>query len=171
MSSVEETVSDTLQTPFENNAESAEDVKNLLAEFKGESTAPEQSKNQAVTDETKTNGVVKENGDAAVSSSAPEAEPAEAEQAAAEQSKSTQTENGKDDTTAEKPRERKSQDHGQSNRGGGGRGRGRGRGGFHNRSLRQNIKSDLTTQEESNDPVEIRKQVCAYYSRPGPGIP
>ena len=38
------------------------------------------------------------------------------------------------------------------------RGRG-GRGGKHSRENKQNIKSDLTTQEESSDPVAIRKQV------------
>ena len=40
------------------------------------------------------------------------------------------------------------------------RGRG-GRGGFQNdrERYRRNIKSDLTSQEESSDPVEIRKQV------------
>jgi hypothetical protein len=42
-------------------------------------------------------------------------------------------------------------------RGRGHRGRG-GRGGF-SRGGRHNIKSDLTTQEESDDPVEIRRQV------------
>ena len=42
----------------------------------------------------------------------------------------------------------------------GGRGRGRGgRGAYMGRPSRHNIKSDLTTQEESDDPVAIRKQV------------
>lgn len=37
--------------------------------------------------------------------------------------------------------------------------RGRGRGNFKGKSFRENIKSDVTTQKESKDPVEIRKQV------------
>ena len=43
-------------------------------------------------------------------------------------------------------------------RGRGGRGRG-GYGDYPKSSFKHNIKSDLTTQEESSDPVAIRKQV------------
>lgn len=56
---------------------------------------------------------------------------------------------------SETPREHR---HGRSDRGG----RGRGRGGQNYnapRNYRDNIKSDLTTQEESSDPAAIRKQV------------
>ena len=53
---------------------------------------------------------------------------------------------------AERPSERRHRDDGRSFRGG--------RGAFQNRkNYRENIKSDLTTQEESSDPVAIRKQV------------
>ncbi|KAL8791909.1 MAG: hypothetical protein Q9195_005485 [Heterodermia aff. obscurata] len=48
-------------------------------------------------------------------------------------------------------------------RGRGGRGRGS-RGDYPRTSFKHNIKSDLTTQEESNDPVAIRKQVEFYFS-------
>lgn len=52
---------------------------------------------------------------------------------------------------------------GRDDRGRGGRGRGRGRGGRggfdRDRPARYNNKSDLTTQEETDDPVAIRKQV------------
>ena len=50
-------------------------------------------------------------------------------------------------------------------RGRGGRGRG-GYGDYPKSSFKHNIKSDLTTQEESSDPVAIRKQV-QYYIRSG----
>ena len=49
--------------------------------------------------------------------------------------------------------DRRDRDSGRSSRGG------RGRGGHPTRNYRDNIKSDLTTQEESSDPVAIRKQV------------
>jgi lupus La protein len=44
-------------------------------------------------------------------------------------------------------------------------GGGRGRGGHPTRNYRDNIKSDLTTQEESSDPVAIRKQVLNDHCR------
>ena len=47
-------------------------------------------------------------------------------------------------------------------RGRGGRGRG-GRGDYPKSSSRHNIKSDVTTQEESSDPVAIRKQVQCHF--------
>jgi lupus La protein len=53
--------------------------------------------------------------------------------------------------------------HDRSDRGGRERGRG-GRNGFGTRNYRDNIKSDLTTQEPSSDPVAIRKQVEFYFS-------
>lgn len=97
-------------------------------------------------------------------------EPKETNGAAEAEKPADETEKPVDETSAEKKAEGKQRDddtsrehrhHGRSDRGGG---RGRGRGGQNNqapRNYRDNIKSDLTTQEESNGPVAIRKQVRA----------
>jgi len=73
------------------------------------------------------------------------------------------TEEAAEKDASEEKEDRSERRHDRSDRGGrdrGGRERGRGgRNGFGNRNYRDNIKSDLTSQEISSDPVAIRKQV------------
>jgi lupus La protein len=69
---------------------------------------------------------------------------------------------GKDKSEESEPKttnDRRDRDSGRSSRGD------RGRGGHPTRNYRDNIKSDLTTQEESSDPVAIRKQVLNHHCR------
>lgn len=127
--SAEENVTDALQQPVEQNAEAAEEAKRMLAELEGEAAAGTETK--------ETNGTSEE--------AKPEADAAPTEDKA--------------EDAAEKSDEHKQdspeRSRGDNNRGRGG-GRGRGRGGH---SHGNNIKSVLTKEEESSDPVEIRKQV------------
>ncbi|KIV83888.1 hypothetical protein PV11_05875 [Exophiala sideris] len=132
--SAEEGVTEGLQTPLDQNAQAAADAEKMLAELQGETTADEPSKS--------TNGADKS---------------------------TEETEAKKDDEDEpEEKEERSERRHDRSDRGGrdrGGRERGRGgRNGFGNRNYRDNIKSDLLSQEPSSDPVAIRKQVEFYFS-------
>ncbi|KIX05316.1 uncharacterized protein Z518_06188 [Rhinocladiella mackenziei CBS 650.93] len=83
-----------------------------------------------------------------------------------------ESEKPKDDAAVEKESEeskdttdksRESRHQGRSEYSGRGRGRG-GQNGCGSRNYRDNIKSDLTTQEVSSDPAAIRKQVEFYFS-------
>ena len=133
----------------ESNAQAAQDVQNMLAELKGSEkpgAAP---------------AAIKQN----------DAEKAGEKQDTAEAD--TTVSNGKngvekpeiekEDRREEKKEEgaEESAEHTRGHRAfrGGGRGRGgdRNRGDF--KSYRQNIKSDLTNLEETDDPVQIRRQV------------
>ncbi|KIX96239.1 uncharacterized protein Z520_08017 [Fonsecaea multimorphosa CBS 102226] len=139
--SVEEAVTEALQAPMDQNAQAAEEAKKMLAELEGEA---------AVKDEPeKTNGT---------------AESKPAEEAPKESESATAEEAGDEEQNAtENKAERR--DRGRSDHNS--RGRGRGRGGhsnYNSRSYRDNIKSDLTTLEETDDPVAIRKQVEFYFS-------
>ena len=126
-------VSEGLEKPMDSNAQSAEDAKKLLAELEGEAATEDKS-------EEKTNGTAKED------------------------------DKENDDTQTRSPDRRRSDRNDRNDRDGY-RGRGRGSGGRGGRfggdrggrNHRDNIKSDLTTQEESSDPVEIRKQVHLTY--------
>ncbi|KAL2410942.1 hypothetical protein ABEF94_002659 [Exophiala dermatitidis] len=140
--SVEEAVTDALQIPVDQNAQAAEDAKKMLAELRGD--AETAGKELTTT------------------SDATESNKAEAE--AKPEAKETETSSEKKDDSEKKdnsgkdwePRERS-----------GYSGRGRGRGGHNgqrSRNYRDNIKSDLTSQETSSDPVAIRKQVEFYFS-------
>lgn len=140
--SAEEAVTDARQAPLEQNAQSAEEVKKMLAELQDQSEASGQTK--------ETNGT---------SATVPAADKVHSEEnvpekdresATAEQGSSVQAKDA-----ADKPRARRQE--GRSDRGSGRPGRGRG--GYQARNYRDNIKSDLTAQEESSDPVAIRKQV------------
>jgi lupus La protein len=133
--SAEEAVTDALQTPVDQNAQAAEDAKKMLAELQGETASAD---------------APKETNDSTESAKAAE------ETAPAESVKEAEdTEEKKPDS--DKPRENH---HPQGRSEGRGRGRGRNdRNGHTPRNYRDNIKSDLTTQEESSDPVAIRKQV------------
>ncbi|KAI4096302.1 MAG: hypothetical protein LQ344_001128 [Seirophora lacunosa] len=70
------------------------------------------------------------------------------------------------ETATKEPSERvkEGQKWNNRDRGGRGRGRGRARSGKDLENFRKNYKSDLTAQEESSDPVAIRKQVEFYFS-------
>lgn len=133
--SAEEAVTDALQTPVDQNAQAAEDAKKMLAELEGEA---------ATVDEPKeTNGT-------AESTDRNDEAPKEGK---TEATKETTVEKNGD---SEKPREHRRNDRSDH----GGRGRGRdGRSNYTPRNYRDNIKSDLTTQEVTDDPVAIRKQV------------
>jgi lupus La protein len=115
------------------NAQAAEDAKKMLAELQGGTTGETDS---ADAKRERANGDLQE----AKSS---------VEEGSLEEPPKDKTEEGE----SEKPIDRRDRDNGRSYRGG------RGRGGYQARSYRDNIKSDLTTQEESSDPVAIRKQV------------
>ncbi len=136
-------VTEGLQQPVDQNAQSAEDVKKMLAELNGDAVAKEDedSKDTVKTEEpseSEVNGTATDVKDAS----------------------SVDKENGAPvkEEDGEKSPDRRRGDR--FDRGGRGRGRGRGgRGGFTNRNYRDNIKSDLTSQEESNDPLAIRRQV------------
>jgi hypothetical protein len=144
-----EAMAETHPTPLENNAEAADDVKKMLAELKGGAES---------TDHDKTNGATT----TANGTSEPKPE------------NGVDREDGKDnddrhpdrrhqkDEDEDEPRYRGDRDgddrNGRGHRGGRG-GRGGGRGDFKPRNKRDNIKSNLVQEEESDDPVAIRKQV------------
>ena len=143
--SAESEVTEALQQPVDQNAQSAEDVKKMLAELDGEAVAKkeEESKDTAKSEEPSESKV---NGS--------ESEVKNESTADKENDAPVKEEDG--DRSPDRRRGDRFE------RGGRGRGRGRGRGGrggFQSRNYRDNIKSDLTTQEESNDPLAIRRQV------------
>lgn len=117
------------------NAQAAEDAEKMLAELSGGATVETDA---ADASEEKTNGNTQDTK-LGVEKQSPE-EPSQ-----------DKNEEGEPDRT----KDRRGKDDGRSSRGG------RGRGGYQARSYRDNIKSDLTSQEESSDPVEIRKQVLS----------
>lgn len=143
--SAEAEVTEGLQQPLDQNAQSAEDVKKMLAELDGEAVAKKEGDSK---DTVKT----EEQSESKVNGSEPEVK----DEATADKENDAPV---KDEDGDRSPDRRRGD---RFDRGGRGRGRGRGRGGrggFTNRNYRDNIKSDLTSQEESNDPVAIRRQV------------
>ena len=126
-------------TSIDKNAQAAEDAKKMLAELQGEATA---ETDDADAREEKTNGGVQE------------AKPTD-EKESIEKSVNDKSEENESKTTSDQ----RDRDGGRSFRSG------RGRGGHLTRNYRDNIKSDLTTQEESSDPVAIRKQVLNDHCR------
>lgn len=128
--SAEEAVTDALQAPIDQNAQAAEEAKKMLAELQGDDAAPAQEPQEP-------NGTTE----------------AKAEEDAPQNSTETAPENKNESDSR-----RDGRNHGRSDLGGRGRGR-HGQNGHGSRSYRDNIKSDVTTQEVSSDPVAIRKQV------------
>ena len=126
-------------TSIDKNAQAAEDAKKMLAELQGESTA---KADDAEASEEETNGDVQE------------VKPTDEEENIEKSVKDKSEENESKTTN-----DRRDRDGDRSSRGG------RGRGGHPTRNYRDNIKSDLTTQEESSDPVAIRKQVLNDHCR------
>ena len=127
----------------EANAQSAEDVRKLLAELREEAKVEPAVETKVASTTTpaveETNGATNGCKDKNETDKAPERSQEIVE------SKGIQGE----------PEEARRRDHRHESRPLRG-----GRGGFRNsRSYKDNIKSDLTTQEESSDPVAIRKQV------------
>src|SRR5579871_3345335 len=118
---------------MDKNAQAVEDTKKMLAELQGEATT---KTDDADASEERTNGGVQK------------AEPTN-EKESSEKSVKDKNEEEESKTTSDQ----RDRDGGHSSRGG------RGRGGHPTRNYRDNIKSDLTSQEESSDPVAIRKQV------------
>ena len=118
---------------LDKNAQAAEDAKRMLSELQGESTA-----------ETDPAGASKEQtGDVQQDQSTAPDKVVEAD-----------TKDRNDEDESDTKNNRRERHDGRSSRGSG-----RGRGGYQPRNFRDNIKSDLTSQEESNDPIAIRKQV------------
>jgi hypothetical protein len=149
--STEEAATDALQTPLDNNAEAADDVKKMLAELKGGSD---------VQDPEKTNGVSeKVNGTSdAKAENSEETEKTEAKDEDKENDDRHPDRRHRDED--DPPRYRRDRDDRGGPRHKGGRGgRGGGRSDFKPRNRRDNIKSNLVQEEESDDPVAIRKQV------------
>ena len=126
-------------TGIDKNAQAAEDAKKMLAELQGETTA---ETDDADTSEEKTNGDVQE--------AKPTDEGENIEKPVKDKSEENESETTND---------RRDKDSGRSSH------NSRGRGGHPTRNYRDNIKSDLTTQEESSDPVAIRKQVLNDHCR------
>ena len=144
--SAEVEVTDALQQPVDQNAQSAEDVKKMLAELDGEAGVKKESDSKDTVD-TQETSEPKENG---TSTDAKE-EPVSVKNEDAD---------SKEDNRDRSPDQRRGDRGDRFDRGGRGRGRGRGgRGSYGSRPYRDNIKSDVTTQEESDDPVAIRRQV------------
>ncbi|EXJ69509.1 lupus La protein [Cladophialophora psammophila CBS 110553] len=140
--STEEAVTEALQTPVDQNTQAAEEAKKMLAELEGEAAFEDKPE--------KTNGVA-------------ESKPSEEEALKEPESIATKETADEGNDATEKNGERR--DRGRSDYNS--RGRGRGRGGHNNhdsRTYRDNIKSDLTTLEVTDDPVAIRKQVEFYFS-------
>lgn len=121
------------QPSVDKNAQAAEDAKKMLAELSSDTVpdanAPDVSKEQTNGDGQDTKQVT--------------------EDQKPDESAKDKSEVGE----RERTRDRRHGEDGRSSRGG------RGRGGYQARNYRDNIKSDLTTQVESSDPVAIRKQV------------
>lgn len=138
--SAEAEVSEALDQPVDQNAQSAEDVKKMLAELEGEAqTKTEADSTAKEEDDAKPNGTSNGSKDEAL------------EESRHEKDVEISAHNRRDQRDGH---DRKR--HDRHDRGGRG-GRGGSRGG--RKSFKDNIKSDVTTQEESNDPVAIRKQV------------
>jgi|SRR5271155_2900059 len=144
--SLEEAVTDGLPKPLDTNAQSAEDVKKMLAQLKGEAGVTKAAEEPVETEKT---------SDVAQEAERSEPAPAEKdeEQKPDKEADSTET-NG--DREHDRARRRHDRDDGRSSRGGRGGGRG---GGFRAKNYKENIKSDLTLLKETDDPVQIRKQV------------
>ncbi|OAP55340.1 hypothetical protein AYL99_10313 [Fonsecaea erecta] len=157
--SVEEAVTEALQTPVDQNAQAAEEAKKMLAELEDGATTKDKPEQTNGTAESKSAEVEapRESESVAEKASADEGEAAkELDSTAAKET--TDEKDATGDNVEHRDRGRS--DHNS-------RGRGRGRGGHNNnnsRNYRDNIKSDVTTQEETDDPVAIRKQVEFYFS-------
>jgi lupus La protein len=126
-------------TGIDKNVQAAEDAKKMLAELQGEATA---ETDDADANEEQTNGDVQE------------AKPTDEEENIEKSVKDKSEENESKTTN-----DRRDRDSGRSSHSG------HGHGGHPTRNYRDNIKSDLTTQEESSDPVAIRKQVLNDHCR------
>lgn len=148
--SAEEAVTDALQKPLDSNALAAEDTKKLLAEMQNESAPSE--------------GVKQTNG-AANGAKEEEQAPKEEKVDAGDNDESGDKAWQDRSRDSDRHRDNRRRDNGRPDHRGRGRdrgGRGRGgndRNGHGNRGYRDNVKSVFTDQQESSDPVAIRKQV------------
>lgn len=144
--SVEEAVTEGLQQPVDPNVQSAEDVKNMLAELKGESVPQKPPQTETPTAASDPTPAKQENSEQSQASNQDVGD------------KPSQPADEEDDNTS------RQRDRGDTRSHRGVRG-GRGRGdGFRSKSYRDNIKSDLTTAPVTDDPKQIRKQVEFYFS-------
>ena len=118
---------------LDKNAQAAEDAKNMLAELQGGATAGTDA-----ADAPKEEIVDLQENHATTQ-----------DKSIGEYSKHQSKQGG-----YERHNYKRDRDDGRFSRGGG-----RGSGGYQTQNYRDNIKSDLTSQKESSDPVAIRKQV------------
>jgi hypothetical protein len=151
--SVESAVTEGLATPLDQNAQAAEEAKKMLAELEGDAAPAEKPE--------ETNGVKKADAAAEDGQNGTDA-------AKREESNTTPEDDGDaEDEARERRQDRRYDDRPDRNRNRrefqdrrGGRGGGGGRrDDYKPRNYRDNIKSDLTTLEVTDDPVAIRKQV------------
>ena len=164
--SVEDAVTEGLAPPVDQNAQAAEEAKRMLAELESDAVAIVKPKDS--------NGVHKE--EAATEAADEESNTATKKEPASKR----ETDDDAQDEARERRQDRRHDRY--SDRGHDrGRGRGRGRGGRDNfrgggrgrdhgdrdnykpRNFRDNIKSDLTSQEVTDDADAIRKQVQSTY--------
>ena len=162
--SVEEAVTEGLLAPLDQNAQAAEEAKRMLAELEGEAAPADEP--------VENNGAKKE--DTILDDSRNESDSEKKEEPAAKR----KANHGVEDEAREHRQDRNHHRREDGDRRGyHGRGRGRGRGGrgshrgggrdrdhgdsdsYKPRSFKENIKSDLTTQEVTDNPEAIRKQV------------
>lgn len=135
------------------NVQAAQDVQNMLAELK-EGSKPETATDPAVGE----SGDFEQEGNGVERTQSNIDEPDEKNEAENSESKTQgESEEGKKEGGTKGESGGRSGGHQPVRGGGKGRGSGRGRGGF--KSYKENIKSDVTAQEETDDPVQIRKQV------------
>jgi hypothetical protein len=137
------------------NAQSAQDVQNMLAELKG-GDKPE-IPHDTITNETSEDSHAK---DGVINDQKPEvAEPNKPNGTTDIETKTKDEEVKEDKKEDADAGDRKEESRGHRPYRGGGRGRGSGRGRGDFKNFKQNIKSDLTNQEETDDPIQIRRQV------------
>lgn len=130
--SVEEAVTQGLQKPLENNAQAAEDVKNMLAELKAESQTTQASSSKQTTPAVKEGTEEKQLKDSGEGA------------APAEDIKPTK------DVAKGGPDGRGARDSNGADRG------------QRSRATKSRMISDLESQDVTDDPVAIRKQVSVH---------
>ena len=147
--SAEEEVTGALQQPVEQNAAATADAEKMLAELEADAAKPAETSLKP-----ESNGATIGDKKESTAESQDKDMVNDGDQARDSKGKD------RDHRHPDRRDDRRDSNH----RGGrGGRGRGGSRGGFQKRD-RDNIKSVLTVEEKSSDPVAIRKQVEFYFS-------
>lgn len=156
--SAEEAVTEGLQQPIEQNAAARADAEKMLAELEAQGTSAAK-----VSSKPESNGASNGNKEEPTAESENKDE-AKAEDKEAYEGRDKDRDFRHPDRRDDRDRDDRNRDRKRdSNHRGGRGGRGGGRGGFQ-KQHRDNIKSVLTLEEKSSDPVAIRKQVEFYFS-------